>query len=125
MNRQFLPYYISRAVFSLGIPLLILGFTWKALVLAAVFFGLFLLYLHSGWFRIDPSQPLFPIRRDDRGREVQRKALIAALVSGVAFFLLLVAIRLGVPPSSAAAPVAVSVSVIIYFATEFVLLARA
>ena len=125
MNRQFLPYYISRAVFSLGIPLLILGFTWKALVLAAVFFGLFLLYLHSGWFRIDPSQPLFPIRRDDRGREVQRKALIAALVSGVAFFLLLGAIRLGVPPSSAAAPVAVSVSVIIYFATEFVLLARA
>ena len=125
MNRQFLPYYISRAVLSLGIPLLILGFTWKALVLAAVFFGLFLLYLHSGWFRIDPSQPLFPIRRDDRGREVQRKALIAALVSGVAFFLLLVAIRLGVPPSSAAAPVAVSVSVIIYFATEFVLLARA
>jgi hypothetical protein len=125
MNRQFLPYYISRAVFSLGISLLILGFTWKALVLAAVFFGLFLLYLHSGWFRIDPSQPLFPIRRDDRGREVQRKALVAALVGGVAFFLLLVAIRLGVPPSSAAAPVAVSVSVIIYFATEFVLLARA
>jgi len=125
MNRQFLPYYISRAVFSLGISLLILGFTWKALVLAAVFFGLFLLYLHTGWFRIDPSQPLFPIRRDDRGREVQRKALIAALVSGVAFFLLFVAIRSGVPLSSAAAPLAVSVSVIIYFATEFVLLARA
>jgi len=125
MNRQFLPYYISRAVLSLGIPLLILGFTWKALVLAAVFFGLFLLYLHTGWFRIDPSQPLFPIRRDDRGREVQRKALIAALVSGVAFFLLFVAIRSGVPLSSAAAPLAVSVSVIIYFATEFVLLARA
>jgi archaellum biogenesis protein FlaJ (TadC family) len=124
MNRQFIPYYISRAVLSLGFSLLVLGFTWKAALLAAFFFALFLVYLHSGWFPVDPSQPLFPLRRDDRGREIQRKALIAALLAGVALFLLLMAgpIAGGAP---SAAPLAIALAVIVYFVSQFVLLARA
>jgi len=125
VTRHFLPYYISRAALSLAFSLLVLGFTWKALLLGAFFFGLFLLYLHSGWFRVDPARPLFPIRRDERGRDVQRKALIAALVSGAALFFLLTVAPFSVALSSAAAPLAISLSVIVYFATQFVLFAKA
>jgi hypothetical protein len=125
MNRRFLPYYISRAALSAGFSLLVLGFTWRALVLAPFLFGLFLVYLHSGWFPVDPAQPLFPIRRDERGRDAQRKGFIAALASGAALFVLLTAVPLGVPLSSSAGSLAVSVGVIVYFGTQFVLLARA
>ena len=124
MKRQFLPYYVSRAVLSLAVSLLVLGLTWKALALAAFFFSLFVLYLHSGWFRVDPTQPLFPLRRDERGREIQRKALIAALVSGLAFLLILTAIPFNSPLPLAAGPMALSLSICIYFATQFVLFAR-
>ena len=48
VKRQFLPYYASRAALSLALACLVLGFTWKALAMAAFFFGLFVLYLHSG-----------------------------------------------------------------------------
>ena len=125
MKRQFVPYYLSRAVLSLVFSLFVLGFTWKALVLAVFFFGLFLLYLHSGWFRVDPAQPLFPIRRDERGREVQRKALIAGLVSGAALFLILDIIPFGLPLSSFASPLGIAAAVLVYFSTQFALFARA
>jgi hypothetical protein len=124
MNRQFIPYYVSRAVLSLAFSLLVLGFTWKAALLAAIVFALFLAYLHSGWFPVDPTQPLFPLRRDDRGREIQRKALIAALLAGVALFLLLMAGPIAGGASSAAS-LAIALAVIVYFVSQFVLLARA
>jgi hypothetical protein len=124
MNRQFIPYYFSRAVLSLGFSILVLGFTWKAALLTAIFFALFLVYLHSGWFHTDLDQPLFPLRRDDRGREIQRKALIAALLAGVALLLLLTAIPIAGGVSSAA-PLAISLAVIVYFISQFVLFARA
>jgi hypothetical protein len=125
MKRQFLPYYISRILLSGIFSILVFGFTWKALVFTTLFFALFLLYLHSGWFRVDPTNPLFPICRDERGLEAQRKALIAALISGVGLFFILAAIPLPVIESIPAAPLAISLSVLVYFASQFILLAKA
>jgi len=125
MKRQFLPYYVSRALLSSVFSILVFGFTWKALILAAFIFGLFLLYLHSGWFSVDTTNPLFPIRRDERGREAQRKALIAALIAGIGVFLILSAISLPTAATAATAPLAISISVIVYFASQFILLAKA
>ncbi len=124
MNRMLIPYYASRAVLSLGFSLLVFGFAWKALALAALLFALFLLYLHSGWFQVDLTQPLFPLRRDDRGRGIQRKALIAALLAGVALFLLLTALPIQIGLHATAASLALSLSVVVYFATQFFLFAR-
>ena len=124
MKRQFLPYYLSRAALSLLFSFLVLGFTWKAAALAACFFAFFLVYLHSGWFQVDASRPLSPLRRDERGREIQRKALIAAVVSGVAIFVILTAIPFGTPLPLAPGPLAFALSALVYFATQFALFAR-
>lgn len=122
MKRAYLPYYVSRAVLSAALSLLLLGLTWKAVALAAILFALFLLYLHSGWFTVDLSTPFFPLRRDERAREAQREALIAAVVAGV---LVLVATSMFTTSlASAAAPLAFSLAVLAYFASQFVLLAR-
>ena len=124
MKRQFLPYYVSRAALSLVLAFVVLGFTWKAAALGACFFAFFLVYLHSGWFEVDPSRPWFPLRRDERGREIQRKALIAALVSGVIVFVLLTAIPFSASPALAAGPLAMVLGACVYFAAQFALFAR-
>lgn len=121
MNRHFTPYYLSRGAISLVISLLVLGLSWGALILFAILFGSFLLYLHSGWFHVDPAQPLFPIRRDDRGREIQRKALITAICTGAVLFLVLAA----TPLSASAAPIAIGLTSLVYLASQLLLLARA
>lgn len=73
MKREFLPYYISRLILSSIFSVLMLGFNWKALILTLVFFCLFLLYLHSGWFHVDLTNPFLPLRRDSRGQLIQRR----------------------------------------------------
>lgn len=124
MKREFIPYYVSRAALSLALAFLVFGFSWKALLLAALFLGFFILYLHSGWFQVDTAHPFWPLRRDDRGREVQRKALIAALVSGVALFVILAADPFGVSGQLAAGPLAMVLGACVYFAVQFYLFAR-
>jgi hypothetical protein len=91
---------------------------------AAFFFALFVLYLHSGWFQVDASNPWFPLRRDERGREIQRKALIAALVSGVALFTILAAVPIDIPLDSTAGPAAMVLGACVYFGAQFALFAR-
>jgi len=88
MKREFIPYYLSRAAMSALFAILMMGFTWKAVLVAIFLFGLFLLYLHSGWFQIDLSHPLTPLRRDERGRQIQRNALIAAIAVGLLIYLI-------------------------------------
>lgn len=124
MKKKFLPYYLSRAIASIAFALLFMGMTWKALFLAALFFGLFLLYLHSGWFTIDLRNPLLPLRRDPRGQEVQRKALIIAVVAGVLFYFLSPAAA-GLIPVSLSGNAALSIGVFTYFIAQFVLFIRA
>jgi sterol desaturase/sphingolipid hydroxylase (fatty acid hydroxylase superfamily) len=124
MKRQFIPFYVSRAVLGPVLAVAVLGFTWKAAALAACFFAFFLVYLHSGWFEVDSSRPWFPLRRDERGREIQRKALIAAIVSGVTIFVLLTVIPFSASLTLAAGPLAMALGGGIYFATQFALFAR-
>jgi len=125
MKKVYLPYYISRAALSAGFSLLAFGFTWQAALAGLVLFGLFLLYLHSGWFTVDTSRPLTPLRRDARAQEAQRRALIAAVMAGLlAFFFLPTLVRslgLAIQGTSLALPAAV----LTYFAVEFSLLAKA
>ncbi|MGB2963166.1 MAG: hypothetical protein WBB69_04190 [Anaerolineales bacterium] len=123
MKKEFLPYYISRAALSAIFALLVMGFNWKAALFALVLFGLFLLYLHSGWFSIDLKYPLFPLRRDPRGQEIQRKALIASVVAGLLIYLNSPHLSelVGLPFSG---NIALSIGIITYFITQFILLGR-
>jgi hypothetical protein len=67
--------------------------------------------------------PLTPLRRDQHGQAVQRKALIAAVVVGV--FLYLISTQLpalfGLPISG---NLALSMGILTYFLTQFVLFVR-
>jgi len=123
MKKEFLPFYISRAVLSFVSSAIMMGFTWKALLLAIFLFGFMLLYLHSGWFSVDLSHPFFPLRRDARGLEIQRKALIASVILATCIYLLSspLARLFGLTFSG---DMAIPVAVVAYFATQFVLFAR-
>lgn len=124
MKKEYIPYYVSRAMLGVVFSILVMGFTWKALLWSIIFFGGFLLYLHSGWFRIDLSHPFTPLRRDLRGLEIQRKALIASVVLGVLIYLFLpqLAGLIGLPLSG---NIALSIGIITYFVTQFILFTRA
>jgi len=121
MKRQFLPYYFSRALLSAVFPVLVFGFTWKSLLFCIVLFGFFLLYLHSGWFQVNPANSFFPLRRDDRGRQAQRKALIAAVSAGWVTYFALSWFSIDAGPATT---IPLAVGVLAYFASQFALLAR-
>ena len=125
MKKQFWPYYVSRILLSIVFAASVVGFNWKTIVIAAVSFGFFLFYLHSGWFAIDASNPLFPIRRDSRGQLIQRKALIIALATGLFthFLLTLVSAPLGV--TTLPGNTAFILAIIVYFSSQFLLFSKA
>jgi len=125
MKREFIPYYLSRAAMSVILAILVMGFTWKAVLVAILLFGLFLLYLHSGWFQIDPNHPLIPLRRDERGRQIQRNALIAAITVGLLIYLIVSQASRLFGWSLVAGPLALSLAMITYFIAQFILFARA
>jgi uncharacterized membrane protein len=125
MKKEFLPYYISRAILSATFALLIMGFSWKAVLMTVVFFGLFLLYLHSGWFSIDLRNPLMPLRRDSQGQLIQRKALIISVVVSLLIYLTSLQLSSYLGLSLISGSVAFSIGVITYFIAQFVLFAKA
>ncbi|HDD55608.1 MAG TPA: hypothetical protein ENG59_05155 [Chloroflexi bacterium] len=123
MKKGYLPYYLTRAIISILFSALVFGLSWVAGVFAAVLFGLFLLYLHSGWFDVNPATPFTPLRRDPRAREIQRKALIAALVCGTTLFV--------ISPylsnwflNAETRPIVLPIGIIVYFGVQFFLLSR-
>ena len=124
MKQQFLPYYISRAVLSAAIAIFMVGFNWMAILAALVFFGFFLIYLHIGWFEVKTDNPLFPLRRDSRGQLIQRKALIIAIVLGILthFSFSLLSNNFGL--ESVSGNVSIAFSIITYFTTQFILMAK-
>ncbi|MGZ9235523.1 MAG: hypothetical protein ACXW4E_08365 [Anaerolineales bacterium] len=123
MKKEFLPFYISRAILSAAFAILVMGFQWTAILFAIILFGLFLLYLHSGWFSVDLRYPLTPLRRDDHGQAIQRKALIAALIVGMLVYLICPYLP-GFLGFTLSGNVALSVGIITYFITQFVLFIR-
>jgi len=89
MNASYIPYYLSRAAITGMFCFGTMGLTLQAGIWSLALFSLFVIYLHSGWFSVDESKPLFPLRRDAFGLEVQRKALISATWVAILFSLLL------------------------------------
>jgi hypothetical protein len=125
MKKEFLPYYISRAFLSIVFSILVIGLSWKAALLSILFFGGFLLYLHSGWFSVDLTNPLAPLRRDLHGQLVQRKALIISVVVGMSLYLLSMGLSSSLGMVLVSGHVALSIGVIVYFIAQFVLFAKA
>ena len=123
--KRFWPYYLSRGLISVLFGFLIFSLTWKAALLAVALFGLFLLYLHSGWYRVDPEQPLTPLRRDAHGQHIQRKALIAAVAVGMVLYVVLKSWPITAPETFPSGPLALSAGMLIYFGVQFYLFLRA
>jgi hypothetical protein len=124
MKKDFLAFYVSRAILSSIFSLIVMGFTWKAVLFATILFGGFLIYLHSGWFRVDLSHPFMPLRRDPRGLEIQRKALIMSVISALLIYLFSSPLSafLGIPLSG---NIALSIGIMTYFVIQFIFFARA
>lgn len=120
MRREYMPYYVSRAVLSAAFALLVFRVTWQAALFAILVFGLFILYLHSGWFRVDLANPLFPLRRDDRGTTIQRKSLISAIVVGLLTYLVLSQAATALGLSFANGALGLSAGILTYFISQFV-----
>lgn len=121
MKKEFFPYYISRLILSTIFSILVWELTWTAALMTVVFFGLFLLYLHSGWFGIDLSTPLYPLRRDVHGQAIQRNALIFAVTLSLLMYTFAVPLSnfIGIPVISG--HTALSVGIITYFVAQFML----
>lgn len=91
MKRELIPYYLSRAVLAglLGWVLSTSLATWPAAIVGAITFVGFIWYAHSGRYLIDPSNPFFPLRRDERANNIRdRGVVISVAVAGVTFALL-------------------------------------
>jgi hypothetical protein len=114
MKSELVPYYVSRGVLSalIGVVILLGGSPWwVALLIGILVFAGFLWYAHSGFYLVDPSQPLTPLRRDARGEAVRDRAVVISVVVGAAVYLALslagLALSLTLPPLSLAVPAAV------------------
>ena len=125
MKRSFLPYYLSRAALAVGFSILVFGVGTKALASAAFLFLGMLVYLHSGWFAVDPTRPLAPLRRDERAREIQRQALIAAILVGFLIHAGYRAMPDHLPSAENPGHLALGLAIATYFVVQFTRLARA
>jgi hypothetical protein len=121
MKSELVPYYVSRGVLSvlIGVVLLLGGSPWwLALLVGVLMFAGFLWYAHSGFYLVDPSQPLTPLRRDARGKAIRDRAVVISVVLGAAVYLAVslaaLVLPLTLPPLSLAVPAAV----IAYFAVS-------
>ena len=119
MKITFLPFYISRAIIF---ALFCFGSMGLNIVAAAWAFGLFALsvfYLHSGWFSVDKSKPLTPLRRDHFALEVQRKSIIAAVLIALSFHFLQANFPVVISQYSFLDMNAIGLGVIVYFLAQF------
>lgn len=77
MRKEMRPYYISRAILSIGFGAL-LYFTgsplWQAVLLGAAILGLFLWAPHSGRYSVHPELGVNALRRDEWTQAVNDKA---------------------------------------------------
>lgn len=118
MKRELIPYYVSRAFLSALLGLLISSGNeiWMGVLLGlAVYIG-FIWYAHSGRYLIDTANPLFPLRRDDRGMAIcDRAVVISVAIGGLAYFGLSIASQL-LPIKAHFGSWAFALGVLAYFA---------
>lgn len=115
MKHKLIPYYVSRLLLSAAIAAACMLDGpipwWGGLGAGLVAFAGFLWYAHSGHYVVDTTTPLFPIRRDARGKVVRDRALVLAVIVGSLFYgglwLLGQALSLPYAPHIVAIPAAV------------------
>ncbi len=127
MKKELSLYYITRA----GISVLVGVLTslsgrplWISLLTGLFTFGLFLWYAHSGYFLIDESTPLTPLRRDARGKVIRDRALLYAVVTGALIYGMIVLVEqtMGIAPE--VKNLALLVGITAYFVISQALFAR-
>ncbi len=125
MKKEFFPYYISRFILSAVFSILVWDLTLTSALMTIVFFGLFLFYLHSGWFSIDLGNPFFPLRRDSHGQEIQRKALVASIIISLLLYLISMPLSslMGIPLITG--NIALSIGIFTYFIAQFTFFIKA
>jgi hypothetical protein len=125
MKKEFLPYYISRFILSAVFSILVWDLSLTSVLMTIVFFGLFLFYLHSGWFSIDLGNPFFPLRRDSHGQEIQRKALVASVVISLLLYTISIPLSslMGIPLING--NIALSIGIVAYFIAQFTFFIKA
>lgn len=120
MRKELIPYYLSRAVFSALVGLLIglkVGPWWMGLLTGVLIFAGFIWYAHSGRYLIDTSRPLTPLRRDERGKRIRDRSAVAAVaIAGVVYGGL--GLLVPVFPVENTAAWAALAGVIVYFAVS-------
>ena len=118
MKKELIPYYISRLIvavlfgtlFALSSPGIWYGITFGLIIYIGMIW-----YAHNGRYIIDTSTPLFPLRRDDRGKSIRDKALVYAVGIGAISYLLLMLVKmLWLPPFNLGS-LAIIIAVIAYF----------
>jgi len=117
MNRNLIPYYVSRALlsavfgwfFSINLGL------WIGILIGVAIYAYFLWQAHSGRYLVDPSSPLFPFRRDNRSRVIRDKAVVVSVaIAGVIFFVASIAASF-LPIGNQVGLIALVIGVVIYF----------
>ncbi len=91
IDQRLMLYYATRALISLlfGVWAATAWQTWLGgLLFGLLLFAGFLWYAHGGWYQLDLSTPLFPLRRDERGQVIRNQALVTAVVVGGVIFAL-------------------------------------
>jgi len=124
MKKEYLPYYISRAILCITVCMFAFGFSLQGLIWTVLLYSGFNLYIHSGWFSIDLSNPFFPLRRDGYSQSIQRKSLIASILAAVWVFLIGSYLLPIIGYQIQIATFLLPISVTIYFLTQFGLFLR-
>lgn len=83
MKQTLMPYYLSRAAFSIAFGLLFLATGspwWMALLIVGLLFALFLWAPHSGRYAVHPEFGITALRRDERTQVINDRAARNAFV---------------------------------------------
>ena len=127
MQKELVPYYLSRAVISTMFGIIALkssGLWWLGLGMALFMLAGFIWYANSGRYLIEPSTPLTPLRRDERGNAIRNRALVHAVAVGGVLFAVLSVLNLGLSLSINASTYAILSAILVYFGVSNWLFSR-
>jgi hypothetical protein len=126
MNNKLIPYYASRGVLAalFGWFFSLSAGPWIGVLAGALVYAGFLWYAHSGRYVVDTSNPLFPLRRDERAKAIRDRATVTAVGVGALAFLGLSLVAWALRLEYQAGAWAVAAGVATYFVVSNWLFAR-
>ena len=83
MNKNMIPYYLSRAVISVGFGILLYATgtpLWSAVLIGALILAFFLWAPHNGRYAVHPELGAAALRRDERTQPINDQAARNAFV---------------------------------------------